>query len=323
MASLRTALHLLKSNRLGFCDAAFEKMNKKGWLHWLSDKTFLRIAYYLKFGRRLNLKNPKSFNEKLQWLKLYDRRPEYVTMVDKYAVKEYVARIIGDEYIIPTFGVWNRPEDIEWDKLPERFVLKTTHGGGSNGVVICKDKESFDKGAAVRILKNNMRASDWRIGMEWPYKNVPHRIIAEQYIDPAPVIKDLVGYKFFCFDGEVMGLFVTTENRKEKADVEFEFFDADYNRLSFKQGLENAQPNPSKPKDFELMKMIAAQLSKGHLHVRVDLYNVGDKVMFGELTKFHLEGVAPFRPEERDKVFGEKYQEVARWFSRNNNTRFV
>ena len=273
--------------------------------HVFGDETYLKVRFRLLMGKKLNLKDPQTFSEKLQWLKLYNRRPEYTMMVDKYAVKEYVADIIGKEYVIPTLGVWDRPEDIEWDKLPDRFVLKTTHGGGSNGVVICKDKSTFDKKAAVKKLKNNMKESDWRIQMEWPYKNVPHRIIAEQFIDPTPDIKDLADYKFFCFDGVVKGLFVATERQKEGSDVKFDFYDENFNHLPFKQGHENANPYPSKPNNFELMKQAAAELSKGYPHVRVDLYDLGDRVLFGELTLYHFGGMVPFRPEEWDKVFGD------------------
>lgn len=277
-------------------------LGRIGW--FLPDKVYLSLRYRLIMGKRLDLKKPQTFNEKLQWLKLYDRRPEYTTMVDKYAVKDYVANIIGKEYIIPTLGVWDRPEKIEWDKLPDQFVLKTTNGGGSLGVVICKDKKSFDKKKAVKTLKANMH-SNWRIQMEWPYKNVPHRIIAEKYIEPAPDINDLRDYKFFCFNGEVKGLFVATERNKEGEDVKFDFFDAEYNHLPFKQGHENASPYPSKPHNFELMKRVAAELSKGYPHMRIDLYDLGDKVFFGEITMYHFGGFVPFRPEEWDKVFGD------------------
>lgn len=272
--------------------------------HVFGDEIYLKVRFRLLMGKRLNLDNPQTFSEKLQWLKLYNRRPEYTMMVDKYAVKNYVSGLIGKEYVIPTLGVWDRPEDIEWDQLPNRFVLKTTHGGGSNGVVICKDKSTFDKEAAIKLLKKNMKQSDWKIGMEWPYKDVPHRIIAEEFVDPAPDIKDLSDYKFFCFDGEVKGLFVATERQKEGVDVKFDFFDADYNHLPFKQGHENANPYPPTPHNFEQMKAVAAKLSKGHPHVRVDLYDVGDRVLFGEITMFHFGGMVPFRPEEWDKIFG-------------------
>ena len=146
------------------------------------DKIYLKIKYRLMMGKPLNLKEPKTFNEKLQWLKLYNRLPEYTTMVDKYAVKEFVASKIGNEYIIPTLGVWDTPEDIEWEKLPNQFVLKTTHGGGGCGVVICKDKSSFDIHMAKKELQKSLDSDLYLIFREWPYKGVKKRIIAEKYM---------------------------------------------------------------------------------------------------------------------------------------------
>lgn len=272
--------------------------------HLFSDETYLRVRFRLLMGKWPDLKNPKTFSEKLQWLKLHDRRPEYTMMVDKYAVKEYVAGIIGNEYVIPTIGVWNRPEDIEWDKLPDRFVLKTTNGGGSLGVVICKDKATLDKESAIKKLRSSMNSNGFRIQGEWPYKNVPHRIIAEQYIEPRPDLKDLPDYKFFCFDGVVKGLFVATERQNPNEDVKFDFFDAEYNHLPFRQGHDHAKVTPPKPENFELMKELASKLSKGIPQVRVDLYDLGERVLFGEITFYHFGGLEPFEPEEWDYKFG-------------------
>lgn len=276
------------------------------WRHlgfYLPDKFYLEILYGILMRKKLNLKNPKTFSEKLQWLKLYDRRPEYVKMVDKAAVKDYVAGIIGDEYIIPTLGVWDRPEDIDWDSLPDQFVLKCTHDSG--GLVICRDKAKLDKAAAMKKLRKSLKQNYYKVWREWPYKDVPRRIIAEKYIEPAPDLKDLPDYKFFCFDGEVKALFVATDRQKPGEDVKFDFFDADFNHLPFKQGHEHAAVTPPKPENFELMKKAATQLSKGMPHARVDLYEVGDKILFGEVTLFHFSGLVPFRPDEWDKVFGD------------------
>ena len=169
---------------------------------WIPDRIYLKWLYRLKMGKKLDLKNPKTWSEKLQWLKLYNRRAEYTMMVDKYAVKDYVAGIIGKEYIIQTIGVWDKIEDIEWGFLPDKFVLKTTYGGGSSGVVICKDKSAFDKNKAIVRLKKSMKQDIYRSLREWPYKNVPKRIIAEQYIEPSKHLNDLPDYKFFCFNGK-------------------------------------------------------------------------------------------------------------------------
>ena len=271
----------------------------------LPDKPYLSLKFYKEFGRFPNWTNPQTFSEKLQWLKLYDRKLEYTMMVDKYAVKEYVAGKIGPEYVIPTFGVWDRPEDIEWEKLPNQFVLKTTHGGGNEGVVICKDKDTFDRQKAVDLLNESLRTDLYVVWREWPYKDVPKRVIAEKYIEPNPATNDLADYKFFCFDGEVKGLFVATERQNPNEEVKFDFFDADYNHLPFRQGHDHAKVTPFKPKNFELMKQLAGHLSKGIPHVRVDLYDLGDKVLFGEMTFFHFSGLVKFEPEEWDKRFGD------------------
>ena len=266
----------------------------------LSDKLFLSCMVRLQCGYWPNWKNPKSFNEKLQWLKLYDRRPEYTTMVDKYAVKDYVAKIIGDKYIIPTLGVWDKPEDIEWDSLPDQFVLKTTHGGGNTGVVICKDKATFDRQKAIVKLNESLKQDIYKVLREWPYKNVPRRILAELFVESEGA--DLPDYKFFCFDGEVKALFVGTE--RGSGDVKFDYFDADFNHLDLVQFHPMSEKQLRKPVCFEEMKQVAAKLSKGIPQVRVDLYDVNGRVYFGELTFFHHGGVTPFHPREWDYTFG-------------------
>ena len=272
---------------------------------WIPDETYLKWLFRIKMGHKLDLKHPQTFSEKLQWLKLYNRKPEYTMMVDKYAVKEYVAGVIGDEYIIPTLGVWNRAEDIDWDSLPNQFVLKTTHGGGSSGVVICRDKKAFDKQKAISKLNKSLKQNIYKSLREWPYKNVPKHIIAEKYINPAPNAYDLSDYKFFCFDGVVKALFVATDRQKEGEDVKFDFFDADFNHLPFKQGHENALVTPQKPKFFEEMKKAATKLSKGIPLVRIDFYEAEQGILFGEITFFHFSGLKPFRPDKWDQIFGD------------------
>ena len=272
---------------------------------WLPDVLYLRIKFYLNMGYFLSLNNPKTYSEKIQWLKLYNRRPEYTSLVDKLEVKKYVTNTIGDQYVIPTLGVWDKPEDIDWEILPSQFVLKTTHGGGSMGVIICDDKNSFNIKEAIRKLNISLNQDIYKYCREFPYKNVVRRIIAEEYVNPDSSINDLPDYKFFCFNGKVKALFVGTERQKKGEEVKFDFFDADYNHLPFRQGHENAAHTPQKPKNFELMKEIAARLSAGIPHVRVDLYDVGDKVLFGELTFYHFSGMMPFQPPKWDILFGE------------------
>ena len=269
---------------------------------WISnDELYLRILFFLKQRKDLHLKNPQTFSEKLQWLKLYDRKPEYTTMVDKYAVKEYVANIIGEEYIIPTIGVWDKPEDIDWNSLPDKFVLKTTHGGGNTGVVVCKNKNKFDRIDAIKKLKKSMNQDLYKSQREWPYKNVKRRILAENYLEDNET-KELRDYKFFCFNGEVKALFIATD--RGSGNVKFDYFDSDFNHLNIVQQHPMSGMNIDKPKCFEEMKIIASQLSVGLPHVRVDLYEVNGKVYFGEYTFSHHGGVVPFHPEEWDYKFG-------------------
>ena len=268
---------------------------------YISDKTYLRLVYYFHTGKRLNLKDPKCFNEKLQWLKLYNRRPEYTQMVDKYGVKDFVPQRVGGEYIIPTLGVWDSFDEIDFSTLPQKFVLKTTHGGGGGGVVICRDKNSFDIGKARERLNRSMADDCFTKTREWPYKNVRHRILAEELIEKKDN-SDLPDYKFFCFDGEVKALFVGSE--RQSGDVKFDFFDAEFNHLDIIQYHPMSSNKFEKPRNFEKMKELAAKLSEGLPHARIDLYDTGDRVYFGEITFFHHGGITPFHPEEWDYTFG-------------------
>lgn len=278
-----------------FCNGLLVKFSP-----YLPDKFFLSCMVRVQCGYWPNWKNPQTYNEKLSWLKLYYKNPEYTKMVDKYAVKEYVATIIGDKYVIPTIGVWEKPEEIDWDALPQRFVLKTTHGGGSEGVVICKDKNKFDFQAAIVKLNKSLK-QDISVSLrEWPYKDVHRRIIAEQFIDGEN--NDLSDYKFFCFDGDVRALFVGTE--RSTGEVKFDYFDADFNHLDLVQSHPMSGKQIEKPDTFEEMKQVASMLSKGIPQVRVDLYSVNGKVYFGEMTFFHHGGITPFHPESWDYTFG-------------------
>lgn len=251
-------------------------------------------------GKKLNLKNPQTYNEKLQWLKLYDRKPEYIKMVDKYEVKEYVASIIGKEYTIPTLGVWEKFEDIDFEKLPNQFVLKCTHDCG--GLVICKDKQNLDIASAKEKINRCLKRNYFWAMREWPYKLVKPRVIAEAYMEDKKT-GELPDYKFFAFDGKVKAMFIATE-RQSGEETKFDFFDENFNHLPFTNGHPNAEKMPEKPATFEEMKKLAEKLSSNIPQVRVDFYEVDGKVYFGELTFFHWSGVVPFEPEEWDTIFG-------------------
>lgn len=271
------------------------------YCHWMPDKLFLKILYRLNFRKKLNLKNPQTFSEKLQWLKLYNRQPEYTNMVDKIKAKEYVASIIGDDYIIPTLGVWKDPEEIDFNALPERFVLKCNHNSGT-GMYICKDKSKMDIERVKANLLKGLKENYYIKNREWPYKDVERRIFAETYMEDE--FGELRDYKFFCFDGEVKALFIATDRSKGEHAVRFDFFDENYNHLPFTNGHPNASVLPKKPIMFEEMKNLASKLSKGFPHVRIDFYEVGTQIYFGEMTFFHWSGMKPFVPEEWDYKFG-------------------
>ena len=299
------AVKLLKSNRSEFLASVVQH-----FFGWLPDAIYLKLLYRFKMGHRLDLKNPKTFTEKLQWLKLYNRKPEYTKMVDKYAVKDYVSGIIGPEYIIPTIGVWNKPEDIDWDSLPNQFVLKTTHGGGGGGVVICKDKETFNNDEAIVKLNHSLKADIYRGFREWPYKNVPKRIIAERFMtsEQSGDTESLLDYKFFCFNGKVkfykvdFGRFV---------EHHANYYSPEGNLLPFgEQGLEPDFNYPIKlPSNLDEMISIAERISQGEPFLRVDLYNINGKIYFGEITFFPGSGLLPWTHKETDVEIGQ-YLEI-------------
>ena len=268
---------------------------------FIPDKLFLSILYRLSFGKRLDWNNPKTFNEKLQWLKLYDRRPEYTTYADKYKVREYISKTIGEEYLIPLLGVWDNPDEIDFDKLPNQFVLKCNHDSG--GICICKDKSNFDIQKAKAKLNKSFNSNYWLYQREKPYKNILKRIIAEQYMEDIRT-KQLKDYKFFCFDGKAKAMFFASDRQKANEETKFDFFNMDFKFLDFINGHFNSKVLPKKPKNFELMKELAEKLSKGVPQIRIDFYEINGKVYFGEMTLFHWSGFVPFKPEKWDLIFG-------------------
>lgn len=280
----------------------FNILASRGFFNNWSDEKYLKYKFKLVFGKELNLKNPQTFSEKLPWLKIYDRKPIYTTMVDKYEAKKYVADIIGKEYIISTLGVWDKFEDIDFDKLPSQFVLKCTHDSG--GLVICRDKSKFDyKFAKKKINKSLKRNYFWQ-GREWPYKNVKPRIIAEKYMED-PQTKDLKDYKFFCFNGEPQFLFIATDRASKTEETKFDFYDIKFNHLPFTNGHPNSKKCIDKPQTFNEMIRLVSILSKDIPHVRVDFYEIAGKLYFGELTFSHWSGFMPFQPPEWDKKIGD------------------
>lgn len=258
------------------------------------------MMYRANMGKKLNLDNPQSFNEKLQWLKLYDRRPEWTAMVDKVEAKKIASRIIGDKHIIPTIGVWNSFDDIPLDELPRQFVMKCTHDSG--GIVICRDRDAFNAKSAKRTIERSLSRNYYLLSREWPYKNVKPRILVEEYMEDNKT-KELRDYKFFCFDGKVKASFIAT-GRNSGDEVQFDFFDRDFNHLPMKSPHPESEIVLSKPDEYEEMISISEKLSKGIPHIRVDLYLVDGKIYFGEFTFYHWGGMMPFQPDEWDEIFG-------------------
>lgn len=301
MPSISRAIKYLLHNPLQFVDSCVKNL---GFL--FSDKVYLSLRYRCQMGHWIDWKHPKTFTEKLQWLKIYDYKPEYTQMVDKLAAKDYVAARIGEKYIIPTLGVWDKVEEIDWDALPDQFVLKTTHGGGSCGVVVCTDKSQLDKEKAIKKLETSMQTNAGETYRERPYLNVPRKILAEKFIAERKLStslqhNELPDYKFFCFNGEPKFLYVSDSPNHELAFLNTDWTLAPFGRKDYKP-LQNIPP---KPENLDEMLDIARRLSHGKAHIRVDLYNVGGHVYFGELTFYTGAGLIPFTPEEYDKVLGD------------------
>lgn len=293
---------LLSSFRNDKKDFAF-RVVRKTCSGWMPDSLYLRIVYRVLIGKRLHLRNPQSYNEKLQWLKLYDHNPLYTTMVDKYAVKKYVADIIGEEYIIPTLGVWDRPEDIDFSSLPGRFVLKTTFGGGGRDVVICKDKSSLDIAGTIDYLKGFMKQDVYRYLKEWPSKNIPRRIIAEKYMEEhgRPSLTD---YKVMCFNG--VARLIELHNGRYTDNHTQDFYDRDWNLSGITQGSygEASKTLAERPSKLGEMIALSETLAKGIPHIRVDWYLIDDQLYFGELTFFDGSGLGPWDKDEDDLLMG-------------------
>lgn len=271
-----------------------------GYFKWIPDELYIKICYRAAFGKWPNLDNPTTFNEKLNWLKLHDHKPIYTKMVDKYEAKKYVADIIGDEYIIPTLGVWEHFEDIDFEKLPNQFVLKCTHDSG--GVVICQDKNTFDKLAAQKIIEKSLKREFYYVAREWPYKNVRPRIIAEEYmVDESQ--HELKDYKVFNFNGEPKIIQVDYDrflkHRRDLYNVKWEKLECLF--------MYETKPNHEVIRPHKLTEMlnVARKLAEGHPFIRTDFYSIGDKIYFGEMTFYPEAGFGIWSPRDMDEEIGE------------------
>ena len=249
---------------------------------------------------KLDLDNPQTFNEKLQWLKLYDRDPKYTQMVDKYEVRKYIKEKIGEEYLIPLLGVYDKFEDIDFDKLPKQFVIKCNHDSG--GLVICKDKSMLNIEEARKKINKSLKKNYFYSGREWPYKNVKPRIIIEKYMEDKET-KELIDYKFMCFNGEPKCVFTCTERYNDGLKVTF--FDMEWKKMPFIRHYPASSKKINKPVNYDKMLKFSKMLSKNIPFVRVDWYEINGKLYFGELTFYPGSGFEEFKPEEWDKRIGD------------------
>lgn len=276
------------------------KLTYSGVFNWMSDEPYLKLIFPAHTGYALNLREPKTFNEKLQWLKLHDRKVAYSDLVDKYEVKRIVGDLIGEKYIIPTLGVWDCFDDIDFNSLPKCFVLKCTHDSG--GLVVCKDKDKLDINSARQKIEASLKQNYYYTTREWPYKDVKPRIIAEEFIgDISSVPED---YKFYTFDGKIDSVMVCKE--RELGYPKFLFYDLEWNRLQYQREEPVYEKEESKPKNFEEMCRIVEKLADGFCQMRVDLYNIDGKIYFGEMTFFNQSGFDVDITRETDLYWGNK-----------------
>lgn len=271
----------------------------------IPDKLYIQLKFLMRLKRLPNLKSPKTFNEKLQWLKLYDRRPEYSRMVDKYEAKGYVAERIGEEHIIPTLGVWDSFDEIDFDSLPDQFVLKCTHDSG--GLVICRDKSKLDKAAARKKIEDSLSVNYYWQGREWLYKDIKPRILAEIYMEDENEAQGLTDYKFFCFNGEPRMIYVS-QGLEDHTTARISFYDLEGKEMPFcRSDYRPIQGEIVLPFNFAEMTETARELAQtvNCAFVRIDLYSVCGKMYFSEITFSPCGGMVPFEPVEWDRKLGD------------------
>ncbi len=295
---LKVGCRYLFNKRYRFLvNAAFGKYDR------MEDRDYLCRNFAASMGQKLDLNRPVTFNEKLQWLKLHDRKPVYTVMADKVRVKEYVAEKIGSQYIIPTLGVWDSPKDIPFRDLPDKFVIKCNHNSGC-GMCICKEKARLDISKVKKDLEKGLRQDYYLSSREWPYKDIPRKILAEQYLENSQA-GGLTDYKFHCFNG-VPQFVLVCRDRFGASGLTEDFYTPQWERMPVKRPkIPNGAVPAPKPEGLEEMLALAEKLSQGIPFVRVDFYFVEGKIYFSELTFFPASGLAPFDPPQWDKTFGD------------------
>lgn len=294
--SIKKALFRLLHPIKTFNKFLIRRLNKKVNLY--SNETFLKKKFYLNLGYKLDLTNPITYNEKLQWLKLYYQKNELTSLADKYLVRNYVKTKIGEEYLIPLINVYDKPESIDFSVLPNQFVLKCNHNSGL-GMCICKDKNNLDIDNVLKNLNKGLEEDYSLLNKEWPYKKIDRKIVCEKFMGDN-FGKGINDYKFYCFNGEPKYFLVST-NRM--VDVRFNYFDMQGKELPFSQGAKRGNVDLSNI-DINKMAEIAKKLSEGLPHVRVDLYFINNHIYFGEMTFFDSSGFDRFSPKKWDYILG-------------------
>ena len=266
-----------------------------------SDKLYIKLLYYLYIGRKLDLESPQSFNEKLNWEKLYYRHPLMPKLVDKYDAKAYVREKIGDEHVVPNYGVWNTPEEVDFDSLPNQFVLKCTHNSGT-GMYICRDKSKMDVEQVKEGLRRGLEERFYMRAREWAYKDAKPRIIADKFLDDHSGA-EIQDYKFLCFDGVPRYVYQSVKGK----NIYENWYDMDFKPVDINNSFPRKYPEFEKPKGFEKMKELAAKLSAGFPHVRIDFFDVDGHVYFAEFAFYNWAGIMPFKDYKMDLELGEYF----------------
>lgn len=286
----------------------FNFLAYRGFFKWIPDEPYLKIQYKTVFGCELNLDKPKTFNEKLQWLKLHDRNPLFTILADKYAVREYIKENLGEEYLIPLVGgPWKNADEIKFDELPNQFVLKCTHDSG--GLVICRDKSTLNIKATKKMLNKKLKKNYYYWTREWPYKNIKPQIIAEKYIGNNSLQQEPVDYKVFCFEGEPKVIMTVTGGHENEKNVIRRIYDVEWNKQNVGvHGKENYIKAEPQPEQLNQLVAISRKLSKGIKHVRLDFYIINKNLKFGEFTFYHMSGYERFSPEKWNLKLGQYIQ---------------
>ena len=278
----------------------FYLLGLKGFFKGMDDEKYLKRMYKSKFKIPLDLEHPKAYTAKLQWLKLHDRKDIYTTFADKVAVRDYVAETLGPEYLVPVFAVYDSVDEIDWEALPQRFILKCSHGSGCN--VICPDKSRLDTEKAKKQLSGWMKRSWFWFGREWAYKNITPRILCEHFIESSQG-ETPNDYKFLCFNGEPK--LIQLHMNRYKANYTMDYYDTDWNKTEkSKKGTAISSEKAPMPRNLEKMKALAAILAKDTYFSRIDFYDADGKIYFGEITFFPTSGFSPFDDYEDDLRLG-------------------